>query len=41
MSEVDKYMEIFPTMVKYFIAAGKNTAFLTEIIAKIIHILTN
>jgi hypothetical protein len=41
MNEVDKYMSLFPSMEEYFIAADKNTAFITEIIDKITTVIKN
>jgi hypothetical protein len=41
MVEVDKFMNIFPTLDDYFIAAKKGTPFITELIAKIAEIFTN
>jgi hypothetical protein len=41
MSEVDKYMAIFPSLEEYFIAANKNTPFITELIQRIASIIKN
>ncbi len=41
MHEVDKYMIMFPSIEEYFVAADKNTPFITEIIAKIPVVIKN
>ncbi len=41
MSEVDKYIAIFPSMEEYFIAANKKTPFITELIHRISSIIKN
>ena len=39
MEEVDKYMNIFPTMEDYFVSAYKKTEFLSRLISNIYELL--
>lgn len=41
MNEVDKYTIVFPALEDYFIAAEKNSRFITKLIAKIYNLLEN